>query len=306
MRVLRRTVPLLTLVAIAAAVPALAQTPVGAPLKYNQTCNEATKDTQRAVQLFNVGQQFLTESNFDKAIGLFKDAYDTDCTAVDLLRWLADAFERAGNRPEEVRALKEYLRRTPNPPDKSTLEKRIINLGGSLDSAPTATTSAPTAVATVPTASATTTATTAPTTTASATATTAPTTAPTSAPGSTGRGHTVYPWIVVGAGGAAVITGGILLAIGSGKVSTADSACNPMPPGSRMCSNSDAVTSGNSGRSLETVGVIVGAVGLAAVAGGLVWHFMEPTRPKQEAGPSAHVTPAVGPGYAGLSLGGAF
>jgi hypothetical protein len=49
----------------------------------------------------------------------------------------------------------------------------------------------------------------------------------------------------------------------------------------------------------------VGSVGVAAVALGLVWHFVEkpPAAP-----PSAGmlVTPVVAPGYGGLALGGAF
>jgi hypothetical protein len=45
-------------------------------------------------------------------------------------------------------------------------------------------------------------------------------------------------------------------------------------------------------------------VGVAAVVGGLVWHFAERTTP--EAGTATRVTPVVTPGYAGVSLGGAF
>jgi hypothetical protein len=301
MRAWLKTFPLLALVATAAAVPALAQTTsTGAPLVYAQTCDPKTADTQRAIQIFKLGQQFLSEANFDKAIGLFKDAYDTDCTAIELLRWLADAFDRKGDRAEEVRALKEYLRRNPNPADVDTLKRRITNLGGTLETAPTTSTSAPvTATTSAPTATvvptATATSTGAPTTTATSTATT-----PTSSPGG---GHTIPPWIVTGAGGAALITGGILYVIGAGKVSTADKDCNPNPPGSRQCTNQNAINDGNSGRSLETVGLIVGVVGILGVGGGLVWHFLEPTGPSS---PSAGLAPAVGPGYAGVSLGGSF
>ena len=39
------------------------------------------------------------------------------------------------------------------------------------------------------------------------------------------------------------------------------------------------------------------------LGGGLLWHFLEPTGPKEK---SARIAPAVGPGFAGLSLTGKF
>jgi hypothetical protein len=48
----------------------------------------------------------------------------------------------------------------------------------------------------------------------------------------------------------------------------------------------------------------VGAIGIAGVAGGLIWHFLEPTSSSGSSGSS--LSPVVAPGYAGLSLGGHF
>jgi hypothetical protein len=54
------------------------------------------------------------------------------------------------------------------------------------------------------------------------------------------------------------------------------------------------------------VGVVAGSVGIAAVAGGLIWHFMEPTSsgPQQTGRPL--VVPQVAPGYAGVGVLGRF
>jgi hypothetical protein len=108
--------------------------------------------------------------------------------------------------------------------------------------------------------------------------------------------------VVVGVGGAAVVAGIVMYAVGAGDVSTAAGECGP----TRSCTSASAASKGNSGRSLETVGAVVGSVGVAAVALGLVWHFIE----KPSAAPSAAtrtlLTPVVAPGYGGLALGGAF
>jgi tetrahydromethanopterin S-methyltransferase subunit D len=103
----------------------------------------------------------------------------------------------------------------------------------------------------------------------------------------------------VGIGGAAVVAGVVLYAVGNGDVNSAANAC----PSRVNCAQSVA-DQGNNGRTLDTVGVIVGAVGLAGVAGGLVWHFLEPTGSSASTG--ASLTPAVAPGYAGLNFGGKF
>ena len=77
-----------------------------------------------------------------------------------------------------------------------------------------------------------------------------------------------------------------------------------------VCGSASDASKGNDGRTLETVGVIGIGVGAAAVAGGLIWHFVEPTsRPTAGA---FRVSPVLGPAsagrgdFAGISLSGAF
>jgi hypothetical protein len=62
-------------------------------------------------------------------------------------------------------------------------------------------------------------------------------------------------------------------------------------------------STGNTGITLETVGIISGAVGLAAVASGLIWHFAE--RPDSAPSGATFLSPVVAPGYAGVGLSGA-
>jgi hypothetical protein len=302
MRRSHRTIPLLLLFGLAIAIPAVADVKPGDSLPGACPMNPEKRD--RAHETFITGKTFFDRGERDKALQYYTDAYTIDCSAHFLLVKIADIWELKGNKQESLRILEEFMARTKTSTEKENaslrepVQVRIDNLKKDLAAATPTTT--PTATTT--TAPTTTTVT---TTQPTSTATTTPTTTP---PESGGGGHSIAPWILFGGGGAVLVTGGILTFVGAGKVSDADKNCNPNPPGSRQCTNQTAIDSGNSGRSLETIGVVVGAVGLAAMAGGLIWHFMEPTGPKQEPSPgaAARVTPQVAPGYAGVSIGGRF
>jgi len=304
----RKTLLVLSLVGIAVAVPALAQQ----PSSYPAAC-EASKvskgDVDRAHTVFLSGKGFLDEANYDKAISYFKDAYSIDCSVHGILPIIATAYERKGDKAEAIRALEEYVKRAPTASDREIIERRMKNLRDQLAQ------EHPTATATVPTA--TSTAGTAPTGTGTTAATVEPTatgttTAPTSTVSTGGPSqHSLLPWVVVGVGAAAAITGGIIFGIGSSDVSSAEKFC----PTHDTCTNASARDQGNRGRGEETAGIVVGAIGIAGVAGGLVWHFVEPQSPGPGMGGSGsaatrpaapHVLPEVKPGYAGLSVGGTF
>jgi hypothetical protein len=284
---------------MAVAVPALADP----PSPYPAAC-DASKvskvDVERAHTVFLSGKGFLDESNYDKAISYFKDAYSIDCSVHGILPIIATAYERKGDKAEAIRALGEYISRVPNTPDREVIERRIRNLReqlaqerptatGTPTAPPATTTTAPTATATTPT--------------AETTSTAAPPTASTAGPPPPATGeHSLAPWIVVGAGGALLATGAVLLVVGSGKVSSANSAC----PSHTGCPSSVA-DSGNTGRTLETVGIIGGVAGIVGIGAGLVWHFTEP--PPAQTGstsPGTYLSPVVTPGFAGMSLGGSF
>jgi|HubBroStandDraft_4_1064222.scaffolds.fasta_scaffold174322_2 tetratricopeptide (TPR) repeat protein len=298
MRSSRKPLLALAFVGTLIALPALAQQ---SATSYPAAC-EASKvsksDVERAHTVFLSGKQYLEESNYDKAISYFKDAYSIDCSIHAILPIIATAYERKGDRAEAVHALEEYQRRAPNASDHEIIERRIRNLKDQIareqPPAPTSTaTAAPTATAT-----------------AMPTAPPEPTSTATSAPTSSSVGETpppsgggpgVGPWVVVGIGGAAVVGGIVMYAVGAGDVSSASNACGA----ARKCTSASAASQGNTGRTLENVGAVVGSVGVAAVALGLVWHFVA----KPSAAPAAAttlVTPVVAPGYGGLALGGAF
>jgi len=295
MRFKRNTLLVLALLGVGIAIPAVAQQPQSYPAACDAS-KVSKSDVDRAHTVYLSGKGFLDEANLDKAISYFKDAYSIDCSVHAILPIIATAYERKGDKASAVQALQEYLKRVPNlaDRDREVIERRIKNLQDQMtpvaivSTAPSASAPQPsaTAVASAPTSSAT---------------TTAPTATATSTPPETEGGHTVPPWIVVGVGGAALVTGVVLYVIGSGDVTSAQNAC----PNRTGCAQSIA-DQGNNGRTLETVGGIVGGVGVAAAVGGLLWHFLEPTTSSSSSTGGAGVTPVVTPGYAGVSLGGRF
>jgi hypothetical protein len=295
---MRKSIPVLGLVGVVATAHAFAQSPPS--LNYPPPCEESKvskSDRDRAHTVFLSGKQFLEESNYDKAISYFEDAYAIDCSVHGILPIIATAYERKGDRRQAVRALEEYLKRASNAPDHDVVERRIKNLKDQIAQEPT---SQPPAVGPAPSPSS------------------VPAGPPPPSEGSTGSGAAIasmnapapaatvenkrsaMPWVVVGVGGAATVAGVVILAVGVSDVSSADSACK-----TRMRCDPAVADKGNNGRALEPVGYAVGGVGLAAVAAGLVWYFTETPSGAPTAG-FLRVTPLVAPGYAGMSLGGAF
>ena len=224
-------------------------------------------DVDRAHTVFLSGKQYLDESNYDKAISYFNDAYSIDCSVHAILPIIATAYERKGDKGEAIRALEEYLRRAPTAPDREVIERRIKNLKDQLArEPPPAPPPSATPVATPP---------------ASAEPASSagpgrerrppqppppPSPAPAEAhhgagPGSGGRrrrGHARGrrpAWI----GGAA-------------QVSSASVAC----PGRAEAAQPDVVSRGNDGRKLTTVGPAVGGRRPCVLGAGLIWHFLEP------------------------------
>lgn len=96
---------------------------------------------------------------------------------------------------------------------------------------------------------------------------------------SSAGGHTVYPWIVVGLGAATMIAGAVVLLTAPALPSGCDSVTKTCVRTPNESAADFATRQEDAGRSeaQPTDGLIVGAVGLAVVAGGLLWHFLEPT-----------------------------
>jgi hypothetical protein len=309
MRLSLRSLAPFALICTAAAVPALAQPQPSAPsdpggLSQYAVCagKPTAADTEAAHGAYMAGKGSFDEADYTTAINYFKDAYRRDCTKNELLVIIARAFELQGNRREAVHALETYLERVPAAQDAEVQRRHIANLkreiteqppppaAASASATPSAAASAPPAASAAP----------APTESAPSPS------ASSAAPPATEQKHSIAPWVLMGVGiPAALITGGVLYGVGSGQVSNAEQVCgtahNQCPKGS------SSIDQGNSGRSNETVGVVVAAVGVPVVlAGGLLWHFLENSGAEPAKTGRATVAPQIAPGYAGVGVGGEF
>lgn len=257
------------------------------PEPYPPCTKTPTKGDQEAAEgAFKAGFGSYQEGDYSKAIMYWLDAYERDCTAHALLLNLANAYERMGDRKKTVHALKTYLERAKDVPNRPALERRVKNLEDQLAAEapppPPPETKQPEK------------------------------TPPPPPPKDTGPeeetkgGKSIVPWIVVGAGGAITIVGGLVYLGGSSKVSDAEAVCPD-----RECPNTPegqaAQSDGDDGRKSMTAGGVVAGIGLATVAGGLAWHFLWDNPDEgSTAKPSTTLQPAMQPDYAGLTFSGTF
>ena len=99
------------------------------------------------------------------------------------------------------------------------------------------------------------------------------------------RHHTVWPWIVVGVGGAAVVASVVLMVTRPSlpqNCSAETSTCT-RAEGESSASYADDQNQATNHVNRPTIALPLGAVGLATIAGGLIWHFLEPTGPRPKA-----------------------
>ena len=257
----------------------------------------ATEADRKAAQgAFAAGQGSFNESDYSTAITYWRDAYRRDCSAHALLLNLARAYELKGDRAEAVNALETYLQRKPDAADADQIRRRIENLKSQMTA-----TEKPAPATTLPPASA---------------AIPAPPPSAASAPpqpapqpqeaADTGRSRSALPLIVAGGGGVLAVVGALVLAGGANKVKEAEAAC----PTREKCP-AEVAEQGNEGRRQQTTGGVLLGVGVAAAGGGLLWYFL--SSPSNDAPPRSafelrrpRAAPAVGPGYAGISLGASF
>ena len=303
MRVTLRSWLVFALIGTAAAVPAFAQSSGSSShLTTYAACTSkpSQADTEAAHGAYMAGKGSFDEADYTTAVNYFRDAYRRDCTKHELLVIIARAYELQGNRREAVHALETYLERVPTASDAEVQKRHIANLkreisdqqasaSASASAAPLASAAPSASASAAPSASALT-----PVPIPSASATEpAPVTI-----SSDSHGHTIYPWLLVGGGVVATAIGGVMFAIGTNNVSQAEAVCHS----DHVCpaGNSSAVSQGNSGRTDETIGVTVGSVGLAAIVGGVIWHFVErPPRATPTTG-KVELTPSFAPGYVGV------
>src|SRR6478752_8749618 len=92
-------------------VPALARAASGDGYPVCGPRAPAPDDVAAAKKTYELGNRYLGEADYDRAINYYRDAYRTDCTAHKLLGYIARAYELKGDRAEAVRALETYLDR---------------------------------------------------------------------------------------------------------------------------------------------------------------------------------------------------
>jgi tetratricopeptide (TPR) repeat protein len=292
------------LIGVAIAVPAIAQQS-GSVTQY-PTCPDpppklSKAELEAAGASYHVGVEAYDNGDYRKALDNIKDSFRRDCSKLQLLEQLALIYAALGDRAEAIHALETYLQRNPKAADIDTVQNRIQNLRALMQQ------SASVTATTTTTATATATATT--TATVTATATAVPTGTATT---EEVRGHSAAPWVVVGVGVAAAIAGGVMIGIAQSNYGAAENGCSRdqvtgvlgnCTVTAQFPTNDSRLSAENSAIILRGAGIIVGSVGLAAIIGGIIWHFIEPTGPKTT---SASLVPSIGPGYAGLAFGAKF
>jgi len=252
----------------------------------NCTKTVTTAESELAHQKYIAGKQDYDEGNYDSALRRFRDAYNLDCQKHELLIIISAAYERKGttaDKKEAVTALETYVNRAPTAPDVGTYQAKIENLKKEIAKAAPPPTAAPTSTTPPPTDT---------------------------------QEHSVVPWVVVGVGGVALVTGLVVLLAAPDLPTSCDKdskKCFYREPGvndananpTQKSELEDRQETAGRAVTMPTIGIVTMAAGGVLVAGGLIWHFLEPTGPK-ETGPTAKLRPSVAPGFTGLSLGGTF
>jgi hypothetical protein len=241
-------------------------------------------DLTAAKAAFQAGNVSFNEADYPRALLYWEDAFRRDCTAHPLLLNLARAYELSGQKKQAVIALEAFLTREPSSPERAQIARRAEVLKKQIESEEAVAKALP------------------PPPTATPAATSPPPPAPAPPPPEPSKATQVLPLVVAGVGGAVVIVGGIVWLGASSEVRQFEKSCPKDPAsGEFECprDQEDKIKPANEASKRQTVsGAVTAFVGLPLLAGGLIWFFA--SSPGKH--PAAVVTPAVGPGFAGLSL----
>jgi tetratricopeptide (TPR) repeat protein len=261
-----------------------------------KTYPECTKtptdaETAAAKGAYQAGNASFDEADYPRAITYWEDAYRRDCTANLLLKNLARAYELYGQKRQAVVALETFLVREPNSGDKEQIQRRIEVLKKQI----TAERATPVAPPVLP-------GTVTPATPNQPSGETQPNPA-----NETGK-RSAVPLIVAGAGGAVLLIGLGVYIPAAKDMNDAEAICpNRHCDGPDAAANKATAEKGDNARKKAIAGSVITGVGAVGVVGGLIWYFAQP-RKAVTTGTllDPHVAPAVSPGFAGLSLSGAF
>ncbi len=262
----------------------LAITPTVALAETYPDCASEPSDeeVEAAKGAFMAGKAAFDEADYDRAITYWSDAYRRDCTAHDLLRNLARAYELSGQKQGAIDALQAYLDRVPDTAKRDQFLRRIEKLEEQLaaEAAAPQETEPPVTTTSEPPVS---------------------DDSPVAPPPPPERGRKpIVPLIVLGAGGviAAVGVGG--LASEAGKGSDYEDQCGPDRD---QCPSEAVLEEAMDWRQRQRVFGAVTLAGVGVAATGLVWYLAAPRRkPASVDARGTTLRPLIAPTGAGLHL----
>jgi hypothetical protein len=144
--------------------------------------------------------------------------------------------------------------------------------------------------------------------------------APSSEPPATTSHRTAWPWIVMGTGVALVVTAAVIAvhAVAEDDRREKDETklfSTPQGDPERKALQESAESHDTSAKNGRTAALVIGTVGFLAMAGSVVWWFVEGASSTPDASATSKTsktrlkpsfTPALSPGYAGAMLGASF
>jgi len=238
---------------------------VGVPLpafaeSYPECVSEPSdEEVEAAKGAFMAGRAAFDEADYERAITYWSDAYRRDCTAHDLLRNLARAYELSGQKLAAIEALRTYLERVPDTPKREQFDRRIEKLEEQLEEERAATPE-PAAEPSEPAPEV------APT----------PTGEPTPSPAPTARGKKpVAPLIVAGAGAVIATVGGVGFLSEVGKATDFEDQCGPDRD---RCPSSEVEQDAMDWRQRQYLFGVTTWTGVGIAATGLIWYLAAPRR----------------------------
>ncbi len=259
-------------------------------------CTRAPSDAETAAAkgAYQAGNASFDEADYPRAITYWEDAYRRDCTANLLLKNLARAYELYGQKRQAVVALETFLVREPTSSDKDQIQRRIEVLRKQI----AAEKAAPVPVEPTP-----------PSVTPATTVSSAgvePEPAPTA---HTGK-RPIFPLVVAGVGAVALVVGVAVYVPAAKDVKDSKNQC-PLnsETGKYDCGalNTAIADKANRADKKKTAGAVVAGIGAVGLVGGLIWYFVQPRSAEATGSVSKpRVSTSLTPGFAGLSLSGAF
>lgn len=235
-------------------------------------------DTEEAKNAYRQGQMAFSEGDYERSAVRWEDAYRRDCSAHALLLNLATAYELLGRPEQAAAALHRFNHLAPDSPYAAANEQRIARLQRFV-------------VAPRPRREA---------------AQPCPTTPALPASVAPRDGGIAIPVAVAVAGGVTALVGGALYAQARHAASQAEDRCGGAP---EQCQDEAAMVDGERARSRAVTSGWITGVGLATLAGGVVWHLLSgPTTPPSSGGlrPPVRLGSALGPTGANLWVSGGF